>query len=249
MKAVHFILQGKGGVGKSFIATLLAQYLSQHNDVVGFDTDPVNASFEQYKGLNVQTVPILTDSDTIDTSRFDSLIELILEDNQQLAVVDNGAATFVPLMSYMYETQAISMLVNMGVQVFFHVPLVGGKAQPDTVKGLTEVLSRWGEVAQAVIWLNNFQGQFEEKIRFKDTTLYEQYQRSIAGVINIAKRNEDTFGKDIREMTEQNLTFGEVLTSPSFSIMPKHRLKMVRDDVYRQLDAVFNEVGDDVTQD
>lgn len=58
MKAVHFILQGKGGVGKSFIATLLAQYLSQHNEIVGFDTDPVNASFEQYKSLSVQTVPI-----------------------------------------------------------------------------------------------------------------------------------------------------------------------------------------------
>lgn len=238
MKAVHFILQGKGGVGKSFIATLLAQYLSQHNEIVGFDTDPVNASFEQYKSLSVQTVPILTDSDTIDTSRFDSLIELILEDNQQVAVVDNGAATFVPLMSYMYETQAISMLVSMGVKVFFHVPLVGGKAKPDTIKGLNDVLARWGEEAQVVVWLNNFQGLFEEEVSFKDTALYAQHQSSIAGVINIAKRNEDTFGKDIREMTEQNLTFDEVLTSSKFSIMPKHRLKMVRDGVFNQLDEI-----------
>lgn len=238
MKAVHFVLQGKGGVGKSFVATLLYQYLSINNQVVGFDTDPVNASFAQYKSLEVQTVPILTDDNNIDTSRFDSLIELVLDDNQHVAVVDNGAATFVPLMSYMYETDAISMLVSMGVKVFFHVPLVGGKAKADTIKGLNDVLARWGEEAQVVVWLNNFQGRFEEEVSFKDTTLYSQHKSSIAGVINIAKRNEDTFGKDIREMTEQNLTFDEVLTSSSFSIMPKHRLKMVRDDVFNQLNEI-----------
>lgn len=48
MKVVHFILQCKGGVGKTFIATLLAEYLSQYDEVAGFDTYPDNTSFEQY---------------------------------------------------------------------------------------------------------------------------------------------------------------------------------------------------------
>ena len=50
MKQIHFILQGKGGVGKSFIASLLAQYLRdrKNGQVVCFDTDPVNPTLSRY---------------------------------------------------------------------------------------------------------------------------------------------------------------------------------------------------------
>ena len=45
MSTVHLILQGKGGVGKSVIATLLAQYLRDKGlTVTCFDADPVNSS-------------------------------------------------------------------------------------------------------------------------------------------------------------------------------------------------------------
>ena len=41
----HFVLQGKGGVGKSFIASLITQYLTEKGRLEAcFDTDPVNGS-------------------------------------------------------------------------------------------------------------------------------------------------------------------------------------------------------------
>lgn len=41
--AVHFTLQGKGGVGKSLVSALLAQYFQTVvGDVKCIDTDPVN---------------------------------------------------------------------------------------------------------------------------------------------------------------------------------------------------------------
>ena len=50
MSAVHFIMQGKGGVGKTFTASLLAQYLidNRSDDALPLrfiDTDLVNATF------------------------------------------------------------------------------------------------------------------------------------------------------------------------------------------------------------
>ena len=43
---VHFVLQGKGGVGKSFVASILGQYFQvRGRDVRCFDTDPVNQTF------------------------------------------------------------------------------------------------------------------------------------------------------------------------------------------------------------
>ncbi|MBB4268183.1 CO dehydrogenase nickel-insertion accessory protein CooC1, partial [Roseospira visakhapatnamensis] len=43
MAAIHMTLQGKGGVGKSFIASLLAQhFLARGQAPICLDTDPVN---------------------------------------------------------------------------------------------------------------------------------------------------------------------------------------------------------------
>ncbi|SPW93561.1 protein TraL [Escherichia coli] len=50
--SINFILQGKGGVGKSFTTAILAQYFidekNMDNVVVG-DTDPVNTTTAKVK--------------------------------------------------------------------------------------------------------------------------------------------------------------------------------------------------------
>jgi hypothetical protein len=46
--SVHIILQGKGGVGKSFVSAILAQYFrTKPAPVHCLDTDPINATFAQ----------------------------------------------------------------------------------------------------------------------------------------------------------------------------------------------------------
>src|SRR5687767_9544314 len=95
---VHFILQGKGGVGKSLVAAMLAQYFRARNgSVKPFDTDPVNDTLSQYKGFETKRINILDeDTNTIDARVFDSLMEDLLS-TDAVCVVDNGASTFVPL--------------------------------------------------------------------------------------------------------------------------------------------------------
>jgi len=44
-RKLHFVLQGKGGVGKTFVSLLLAQAIAgRGKPVICVDTDPVNAS-------------------------------------------------------------------------------------------------------------------------------------------------------------------------------------------------------------
>lgn len=85
MKTVHFILQGKGGVGKSLAAVILAQYL---HDRMGtampvhcYDADPVNQTFTRHKALNAKMVPIINQDDVIDSRCFDNLIEDIITED------------------------------------------------------------------------------------------------------------------------------------------------------------------------
>ena len=137
MSTVHFVLQGKGGVGKSLIASLLYQYLHQQGlAVVGVDTDPVNAAFSGYKNLSVQSLDIMV-GDDIDQRRFDSLMEIILQQSENSHIVtDNGASTFLPLCSYLKDNAALDLLDQEGHTVLLHTVLTGGRAVVDSASGV-----------------------------------------------------------------------------------------------------------------
>ncbi len=236
MKEVHVVAQGKGGVGKSFSSSLIAQYLKGKEQVYCFDTDPVNPTFSRYKDLSPQVIKLLNESNNIDSRNFDSLIEQLIE-LPGVGVVDNGAATFVPLMSYMAENHVPELLAESGVRLIMHVPLNGGQALEDCLAGLSQTLR--SIPADVVVWLNDHQGKvLKDDKSFTDFKVYKDNKDKIIGIIHIPNRNPDTYGKDIEHMTGLNLTFNEVATSPEFTLMPRQRLRTVQRDIFEQLDKV-----------
>lgn len=239
MKEAHFILQGKGGVGKSFISTLIAQYLIDRteDEIKCFDTDPVNPTFTNYEALKPTLVPILTQHNKIDTGYFDKFIEEIIKE-EGIAVIDNGAATFVPLIQYIKEIDLFALFEELNIKVVIHTPVVGGQALQETLVGVSNILDL-GKNFHVVAWINNFQGDVEKEKRFEDFLIVANNKDKIIGQVNLPARNPDTFGRDIRLMTEKSLTFDEVMKSSDFTLIPRQRLKQVRDDVYRQLDEIF----------
>src|SRR5207245_11588286 len=79
--AIHMSLQGKGGVGKSLVASILAQYLQSGNQKIEcIDTDPVNRTLSQYKAVNASRLELLRNGN-IDPRGFDALIERLLTDD------------------------------------------------------------------------------------------------------------------------------------------------------------------------
>src|ERR1043165_3783885 len=102
--AIHLTLQGKGGVGKSLVAALLAQYFREDGlDVRCIDTDPVNRTFAQYAALGADRLNLRDEHNRIDQRVFDTLMERFLSEDA-IFVVDNGASTFLPLSHYLLET-------------------------------------------------------------------------------------------------------------------------------------------------
>ena len=235
MKEVHVVAQGKGGVGKSLISSWLAQYLKHvaNSPVYCFDTDPVNPTFSRYKELSHEVIHILNESNNIDSRNFDGLVEKLVE-MEGVGVVDNGAATFVPLMSYMAENYVPELLRESGVRLVVHVPLNGGQALEDCLTGLAQTLRSIN--ADVVVWLNDHQGKIQDGSKqFTDFKVYKDNKDKIIGIVHIPNRNPDTFGKDVEKMTGLNLTFNEVLASADFTLMPRQRLRTVMRDVYNQL--------------
>ena len=55
-------LQGKGGVGKSLVASILAQYFRHHGrSIQCIDTDPVNRTLAQYSGIDATRLELMRD--------------------------------------------------------------------------------------------------------------------------------------------------------------------------------------------
>ena len=110
-RKVHFVLQGKGGVGKTFVASLLAQYyLEQGAPLVCLDTDPVNGSFSAIRALAARHVNLLA-GDRIDVDALDDLVERVVTEDAHF-VVDNGAASFVPLSRYLVEHDIAGLIAE-----------------------------------------------------------------------------------------------------------------------------------------
>ena len=90
--AIHLSLQGKGGVGKSLAASILAQYfMARGKPVRCIDSDPVNKTLSQYAALRAEPFMLLRDG-IVDQRAFDQLMETMLTEEGTF-VVDNGAST------------------------------------------------------------------------------------------------------------------------------------------------------------
>lgn len=237
MKRVNLILMGKGGVGKSLISLMIAQYLKSHGHLIYCaDTDPVNATFSMFKALEVEHINICDQSMQVDARRFDVLIDRLLTHEGE-SVIDNGASSFLPLVHYLNESETIRLLEEAGCKVVIHAPLVGGAASRETIAGLKAILD--STPADVVVWENEYFGSMlVDGVRVADTPAFKKYNSRILGTINLVNRTESTFGKDMQTMLQKRLTFEEALASDELFIIPKQRLTMVRRDIFSQLENI-----------
>lgn len=238
-KQVHFILQGKGGVGKSYVASLIIQYLDQYAPVIAIDTDPVNATLSGYRRFRTQRLELLKDN-RIDDRVFDELIEKIM-DTQANFVVDNGASSFIPLSSYLAENEAIEGIMHSGKEVFIHTVITGGQALMDTLSGFSSLAEQMPVKAKMIVWLNSFFGPIEAKGKaFSEMQVYQKYAHRVAGIISLYHQTPATYGVDIQCMLDKKMTFVEAIQSEDFGYMASARLKKVSDNIFEQLDEVLN---------
>lgn len=232
---IHIVMQGKGGVGKTLIASMLGQYYAETGrPVTCYDTDPVNDSLSAIVALRARRVALLED-DHINAREIDGLIEAWVADAGD-AVVDNGAASFVPFSGYLIENDIAGLLAAHGAGMVIHVALTGGGSAMHTLRGLEAIIEGYPPSVRVVVWLNEFFGAVEVKgVGVEDTKLYQDNRDRILGIVRLPRLNQHTFGHDVRVMLERRLTFAEAIESPEFMLVSKQRLTMTRRSIFGQL--------------
>jgi hypothetical protein len=236
MAKIHMILQGKGGVGKSFIAATVAQYkTSKGQKPLCIDTDPVNSTFHGYKALGVRRLEIM-DGDEINSRNFDTLVELVAASKDDV-IIDNGAASFVPMSHYLLSNQVPALLQQMGHELVVHTVITGGQALLDTVNGFAQLVSQFPKEALFIVWLNPYWGPIEhEGKRFEQMKAYTTNKAQVSAIVQIPSLKEETFGRDLSDMLQERLTFDEALAMDSRTIMSRQRLKLVKGQLFAQMD-------------
>ena len=238
--SVHLVLQGKGGVGKSFVSSILAQYFRTKSAPVHcLDTDPVNATFAQYRRLDAEHLKVLKRG-IVNEKEFDVFVQRVCK-GQGVFIVDTGATTFVPLWNYILENQILPFFRAHERRAFIHSVVTGGQAMTDTLNGL-ERLTQTTSEKNVIVWLNEYFGEVSKDGKsFEEFGIAGDYAHKLVGSVLIRDRNPQTFGDDVRQMLEQRLTFDEAIRDERFFLVSKQRLTIVRRDLFEQLDRL--EIG------
>jgi hypothetical protein len=150
MAKIHLIGGEKGGVGKSLVARVLAQYLiDKHIPFLGFDTDRSHGALLRfYTGY---ASPVLVDR----YEALDSIVEAAIEQPDRQVLVDLAAQTHEPLTKWMEESGVLDLAKETGLDFCYWHVMDSGK---DSVDLLAKLLDRFGDRLQYVLVLNELRG-------------------------------------------------------------------------------------------
>ena len=158
MATIHLIGGEKGGVGKSVVARLLAQYMIDHDlPFIGFDTDKSHGSLLRfYADYASPTI--------IDNYRsLDAIMEAASEQPEQRILVDLAAQTHHPLAQWIEESGVLELAEELGITIYYWNVMDSGK---DSVDLLNKLLSQFGTKLNYVLVQNQLRDEHFNILEF-----------------------------------------------------------------------------------
>jgi hypothetical protein len=229
MANIHLIGGEKGGVGKSLVARILAQYLiDKQMPFLGFDSDRSHGSLLRfYSGF---ASPVVVDR----YESLDAIVEAAVAQPERRILVDLAAQTHEPLTKWIEESGVLELADEAGFNlVYWHV-MDAGK---DSVDLLTKLLNRFGTRLRYVLVLNQLRGD--------DFSILEKSgadARALelgAQMVSIKRLNEGAIQKIDASSSSfwaaQNSADKE---STGLGLMDRQRVKTWLRGAYREIEAV-----------
>lgn len=220
---IHFIGGEKGGVGKSMVSRLLAQYFIDHQiPFVGFDTDRSHGSLLRF--YTEYASPALTDS----YEALDRIVEAAIEQPGRRVLVDLAAQTQEPLVKWMDESGVLDLADLSGIGMnYWHVMDAGR----DSVDLLKRLLDRFGQRVRYVLVKNHLRGD--------DFGILErsgELDRALglgARIMDLKKLHDAVVQKiDARNSSFWLARNGGNIDGPGLGLMERQRLKLWMNHAY-----------------
>jgi len=218
MSSLNFIGGEKGGVGKSVVARVLAQYfIDSQQPFMGFDTDRSHTTFTRF--YQSYASPVIVDS-------FESLdaIAQALDEAQSAhlphIIVDLAAQTAAPMARWIQESDLFAVMAEMGVGVnFWHVADAG----KDSVELLDSLMDTYGAGPNYVVVKNLGRGsdfsQLENSDALKKALAFG------AQVVSLGQLQESSMRKIDRQDASFWAAVNQTSGQDSLGLLERQRAK------------------------
>jgi len=172
MKQLHFIIQAKGGVGKSLLTYLLALTQQDSPGSLFVDVDSsTQTSTRQLHFLGdsrTESLSLLNDKEVLVRDNLISYLESLAESPFETIYFDFGAPESEQLPALLERDVPFrEFLDELGCEAHFHVVVGGGGAYASSVAYLQKILKALQEQFEVTVWkslttFNNFPVLAEE---------------------------------------------------------------------------------------
>jgi hypothetical protein len=232
MAHIHFIGGEKGGVGKSLVARILAQYLIDHErPFLGFDTDKSHGALMRfYAGY---ASPIVVDRyESLDAIVEAAVAEPEVDGKQRSILVDLAAQTQEALTQWMDDSGLLELSSELGLTITYWHVMDSGR---DSVDLLKKLLDRFGSRLNYVLVQNHIRGDAFDILESSG-----EKKRALelhARIINIKRLHEASMIK-IDGHSSSFWSATQSSDAHALGILERQRVKMWLKNAYSEIDTL-----------
>lgn len=226
MTNIHLIGGEKGGVGKSLVARLLAQYMIDHSiPFLGFDSDRSHAALLRFYGGYAS--PISLDS----YQSLDVIVEAAVDNPERRILVDLAAQTDDQLTRWMDDSQLLEVAPEIGLNIRYWHVMDSGR---DSVDLLKRLIDRHGRRLNYTLVLNQVRS---DDFRILDASGEKERALALgAGVVALKRLDETTLIKiDACSMSFWAVANKSEGDSSGLTLLERERVKLWLKNAYAEI--------------
>jgi hypothetical protein len=219
-KQINVILNGKGGVGKSFFATNFVQFLKDRKIAhVAVDSDNENSTLKRFhrdaEFINIE-----------DSQGIDAIFPAL--EKAPLVVIDCRAASTDIFLDYFAEVKVFDILDEIGAGLTVISPV---NHEADSIEQVKIVADALNERCRYVVVKNQAHSDhftIYEKSKTRSRLMDELHTREL-----VMPRLYDWL---VTGLNQTNLTITTALQHPEFSLVNRQRMKNWQEKFYEQIE-------------
>lgn len=222
MKRLVLILNGKGGVGKSFFAVNFVQFLKDKGVAhVAIDSDNENSTLKRFH-------PDTRFLDLDSRRELDGIFAALEKAN--LVVMDCRAASTDLFIDYFAEIDLPAVLSELGAVLTLVMPV---NHESDSVDQIQRLADQFGKKCGYVVVRNA--AHSESFALFESSEVRAQIKDKLGGREITMNRLQDWL---VESLNAENLTITGATKHPAFSLLDRQRLQTWQRKLYTEIDSV-----------
>jgi len=222
MKRLDLILNGKGGVGKSFFAVNFVQFLKDKGIAhIAIDSDNENSTLKRFH-------PDTRFLDLNNRRELDGMFAAL--EKAHLVVMDCRAASTDLFVDYFTEIDLSAVLSELGAALTLIMPV---NHESDSVDQIQRLADQFGKKCGYVVIRNA--AHSESFTLFESSEVRAQLKDKLGGSEIAMSRLQDWL---VEALNAENVTITAAKKHPAFSLLDRQRLQTWQRKLYTEIESV-----------